>query len=175
MCRGKGPGIALFLALARWAAQSDSPFSYLFMGNSGHELDNIGAHHTLDKYAPPVKDVACWIHLGASIATRNWEKTDSGFKPTDQVNPSLNLAGTKELMPILQETFENVPGYKPRSEGRITGELRHFMSAGYQAFGFFGGHRFFHTGFDTPETTGPEFLEPVARALVHSIKRLENQ
>jgi hypothetical protein len=70
----RGSGVALFLELARWAAKGDSKYSYLFLGNSGHELDNLGAHHTLDKYAPPVEDVACWIHLGASIAARNWAR-----------------------------------------------------------------------------------------------------
>jgi hypothetical protein len=145
------------------------------MGNSGHELDNIGAHHTLDKYAPAAEDVACWIHLGASIATRDWEKTESGYQPSDKVNPSLNLVGTEDLMPVLMAAFTNVPGYKPRSKGRVAGELRHFMSAGYRAFGFFGGHRYFHTRLDTPETTGPEFLEPVARALVQVIQNLEGK
>ncbi len=173
-CAGeRGPGVALFLALARWASQSKSRFSYLFMGNSGHELDNIGAHHTLDKYAPPVKDVACWIHLGASIATRAWKRTEKGFKPLPKVNDRLNLVGTEDLMPILNAAFENVPGYKPRSKGRIAGELRHFITAGYRAFGFFGGHAFFHTRQDTPATTGPEFLEPVGGALIKSIQEVE--
>lgn len=77
-CAGeRGPGVALFLALARWAAASDSPFSFLFLANAGHELDNLGAYHTLDTYPPPAAAVAAWIHLGASIATRAWEEDPS--------------------------------------------------------------------------------------------------
>ncbi|MBW2060705.1 MAG: hypothetical protein JRI95_03995 [Deltaproteobacteria bacterium] len=175
-CAGeRGPGVALFLALARWAGQSQSQFSYLFLGNSGHELDNIGAHHTLDKYAPSVEEVACWIHLGASISTRAWEKTPSGLKPLPKVYGHLNLVGTEDLMPILKPAFENVPGFVPRSRGRVAGELRHFMAAGYRAFGFFGGHPFFHTRYDTPATTEPAFLEPVGIALIDVIQKLEEK
>lgn len=165
-CAGeRGPGVALFLALARWAVKADLPYSLLFLGNSGHELDNIGAHHTMDKYAPTTDDVALWVHLGASIATRQWKRGEDGPIPLEVVNKGLNLAGTKDLMPYLESAFKNVPGYKPRFEGRIAGELRHFMKAGYRAFGFFGGHFYFHTELDTPRTTEPKLLEPVARAL----------
>lgn len=38
-----------------------------------------------------------------------------------------------------------------------------------------GGYLYFHTRLDTPETTGPEFLEPVGRALVRTIEQLEEQ
>ena len=175
-CAGeRGPGVALFLALARWAAQSGSTLSYLFLSNSGHELDNMGAHFTLDAYAPPSKDVACWIHLGASIATREWQKTDQGLKPLPDVNKNLSLAGTEDLMPLLKPAFQNVPGYAPRSQGPIAGELRHFVSAGYRVFGFFGGHAYFHTMMDTPATTNPALLEPVGRALVEVIRQVEAQ
>lgn len=175
-CAGeRGPGVALFLALARWAAKADSPYSFLFLGNSGHELDNTGAHHTLDKYAPPVDDVALWIHLGASIGTRLWKKGPDGPQPLNEVNKGLNLVGTKELVPVLEAAFAGVAGYKPRSEGRVAGELRHFIKAGYQAFGFFAGHYFFHTKQDTPATTEPAFLEPVARALAEVVTEISKQ
>jgi len=173
-CAGeRGPGVALFLALARWAGQSDSQMSYLFLSNSGHELDNMGAHFTMDAHAPPIQDVACWIHLGASIATREWQRTKQGLQPLPEVNQHLNLAGTEDLMPILRAAFADVPGYSPRSTGRIAGELRHFMAAGYRVFGFFGGHAYFHTRMDTPATTDPALLEPVGRALVRVIRQVE--
>ena len=175
-CAGeRGPGVVLFLGLARWAAQSDSDFSYLFLANSGHELDNMGAHFSLSKFAPKTADVATWIHLGASIATRQWEMTDAGPKPLAKVNDKLSLTGVDDLVPVLEDAFADAPGYDPysASEGRVAGELRHFIDSGYRAFGIFGGHFFFHTRNDTPATTGPEFLEPVGQALVKVIQELE--
>jgi hypothetical protein len=66
-----------------------------------------------------------------------------------------------------------VPEYTPRSGGFIAGELQHFIEAGYRAFGFFGGHHFFHTPHDTPATTEPAFLERVASALVDVVEKVE--
>lgn len=175
-CAGeRGSGVALFLWLARWAAPRDSDLSYLFLGNSGHELDNMGAHHSLDKYAPPVDEVVCWIHLGASIGTRAWEASGEGFKPLARVNGVGNIVGTPDLVPLLEAAFDGVEGPTPRSGDPVAGELRHFIAAGYRAFGLYGGHHFFHTTQDTPQTTSPELLAPVGAALVHVLETLEEE
>lgn len=186
-CAGeRGPGVALWLGLARWAAAHDSAVSYRFIANSGHELANIGAHRSLEG-APPPEEVLCWLHLGASIATRAWERIETDwrplpgqstrrpyeFRPLPRVHDQGHLVGAKELLPVLQAAFANVPGYTPRSGEPIRGELRHFVRAGYTAFGMFGGHQFFHTRRDTPQTTAPEFLEPVARALAETLVAVE--
>ena len=68
-CAGeRGPGVALFLGLARWAAERSGDHSLMFLGNTGHELDQVGAHHTLESNAPSTGDVSMWIHLGASCS-----------------------------------------------------------------------------------------------------------
>lgn len=172
-CAGeRGPGVALFLGLARWLAREDFPYSLRFIGNSGHELDNIGAHYSLDDYGPPPEDVACWIHLGASIATRAWDaETD---QPLPEYNDALNIVSTPELLPIITEAFQNVSAYNPRAEGPVLGELRHFMNSGYRAWGFFGGHHYFHTPLDTEVCTAPELLEPVGQSLKNVIRALSD-
>ena len=71
----RGPGVALFLALARWAAKHPTEDSYLFVASSGHELGGAGIKSFMDKYAPPPDQVTCWLHLGASISAYDWEKT----------------------------------------------------------------------------------------------------
>ncbi len=179
-CAGeRGPGVALFLGLARYAAEHEGEMSYMFIANSGHELDNAGAHASLDERAPGVNDVECWIHLGASIATRKWEAIEGGFKPLPEVqtNPETrtigHIVGTPDLLPLLQRAFKEVPGPTPRSGGPVFGELRHFIDAGYRSFGFFGGHHYFHTRLDTPATTEPEFLEAVGSALARVISKLD--
>ncbi len=173
-CAGeRGPGVALFLGLARWAATHESPYSFLFIANSGHELDNLGAHHSIDASAPPPEEVACWIHLGASIATREWEETEAGARVLDSPNRTGHLVGTSDLLPHLKAAFQPVDWIRPRSGGMVAGELRHFMNAGYRCFGFFGAHHYFHTQLDTPETTAPEYLEPIGSGLVEMIRLLE--
>lgn len=170
-CAGeRGPGVALWLALARWAAESKSPHSFLFIANSGHELDFLGARHALDHYALPVADVACWIHLGASIATRAWEIRDGVSIALDAPQTTGNLVTVPALETRVRAAFADVPFLAPRSSGPVAGELQHFIEAGYPAMGFFGGHHYFHTRRDLPKTTAPEFLGPVARSLVKLIE-----
>jgi len=169
-CGGeRGPGVALWLALARWAAMHDSDLSFLFVGTSGHELDNMGAHHfAASGIAPAPEDVVVWLHLGASIGTRLWEDSASGCLPLATRNPG-NLVGSPELMPILEAAFGGLPALVPRS-GESKGELRVVLEHGYRAFGFYGGHPWFHTPRDMPESTEPAFLEPIAHACVAALE-----
>ena len=172
-CGGeRGPGVALWLALARWAAIHDSDLSFLFVGTSGHELDYMGAHQfTASGLAPAPVEVAVWLHLGASIGTRLWEDSGSGWRPLAIRNPG-DLVGSPELVPILEAAFEGVPALIPRG-GESKGELRVVLEHGYRAFGFYGGHPWFHTPRDVPESTEPAFLEPIARAVVQAIETSE--
>ena len=172
-CGGeRGPGVAMWLALARWAAESDSNLSFLFVGTSGHELDYMGAHHfAASGVAPSPADVVVWLHLGASIGTRLWEGSGSGWRPLATRNPG-NLVGSPELAPILEAAFEGVPALTPRS-GESKGELRVVLEHGYRAFGFYGGHPWFHTPRDVAESTEPAFLEPIARAVVQALETTE--
>jgi len=179
-CAGeRGPGVALFLGLARWAARRDSDVSYMFIANSGHEIGSMGAHFTLDEYVPDkgvdTENVICWIHLGASIACRKWERTDEGLTPLDDVTSGW-LQGIPDFVPLLKTAFADVKGYEEDIQiGSVLflGELKHFINAGYNTFGFFGANTFFHQREDAPEDTGPELLEPVGKALMQVIEELE--
>lgn len=169
----RGTGVALWLALAEWAAARNSGASFLFIGNSGHELDNLGADKFLHSpLAPKPADVTLWIHLGAGIASREWERAGNGWKPAPGFRPG--LLGTREqFIPLLKEAFAGVP-YAPNS-ARILGELKEVMEAGYPAFGLIAGTVFGHTRDDRPDSTGPEFLEPIARSLVKAIEAMEER
>jgi len=172
-CGGeRGPGVALWLSLARWAALRDTDLSFLFVGTSGHELDYMGAHHfAASGVAPAPAEVVVWLHLGASIGTRLWEDSESGWLPLAARNPG-NLVGSPELASILEAAFEGVPALTPRS-GESKGELRVVLEHGYRAFGFYGGHPWFHTPRDVAGSTEPAFLEPIARAVVQAIETTE--
>jgi hypothetical protein len=172
-CGGeRGPGVALWLAIAKWAAMRSSDTSFLFVGTSGHELDNMGAHFFSDSESAPKPDqVMCWLHLGASIGTRQWEQADGGWRPLPARSPG-NLVGSPELLPILESAFEDVGALDPRS-GESKGELRVVFERGYRGFGFFGGHPWFHTPRDVAGSTEAAFLEPIAHACVTALDGIE--
>lgn len=173
-CAGeRGPGVALFLGLARWAAEREGTHSLLFLGNTGHELDQIGAHSTLEENAPPIEDVSLWIHLGASIAAREYGPESEGFPPLDRIHEGGNLVGTKALGPILNAAFAEVDSLQPRTEGPVFGELREFMNAGYNAYGFFGNFLYFHTALDSGPVTTPALLEPIGAAIAQTIEAID--
>jgi hypothetical protein len=172
-CAGeRGPGIALFLGLARWASRRPSGASFLFVSTSGHELGGLGMRAFQKELAPPPDRVLCWIHLGAGIATYTWEETASGLKRLREPDSRRYLMTSPDLVPMLTATFAGLPGLTPVVD-RAVGEFEFMIKAGYRTFGIAAGHRFHHTPADSPEMTGPEILEPVGRALVNSVESVE--
>lgn len=174
-CAGeRGPGIAMFLGLARWASRRPSGAGFLFVSTSGHELGGLGMRAFLKELAPPPEQVLCWIHLGAGIATYLWEETATGLKRLREPDPKRFLMTRPDLVPLLTTTFAGLSGLTP-NVNRAVGEFEFMLKAGYRIFGIAAGHRFHHTPADSPEMTGPEILEPVGRALVRSIEMIENR
>jgi hypothetical protein len=177
-CGGeRGPGVALLLGLARWAAKSDSKTSYIFIANSGHEMAYMGAHAAFDEYLPEHKitkdNVACWFHLGAAIACRRWRKTGDEFIFLDEPNKVFYLAAVPGLIGPVKESFGGVKGLTMGS-GNYAGELTGIVKGGFKACGFFGANYFFHTKEDTQKETSPAFLKPVGEGMAQFFKTLES-
>ena len=173
-CAGeRGPGIALFLGLARWASRRKSGSSFLFVSTSGHELGGLGMSAFLKDLAPARERVLCWTHLGAGIATYSWEETAAGLRRLREPDSKRLLMSTPDLVPVLTTTFAGLRGLTPTVD-RAVGEYEFMHKAGYRVFGIAAAHRFHHTPADSPETTGPEIMEPVARALVRTIELIES-
>src|SRR6187402_80976 len=87
-CGGeRGSGIAVWLALAKWAASEKSKYTFVFTGNSGHEHAFKGAHEFLERNAPPVDKTHLWIHFGAGAATLEYKSTASGLVKQTNVDP----------------------------------------------------------------------------------------
>ncbi len=63
-----------------------------------------------------------------------------------------NLITAPIFLEILDRNFRGVFDYKPNA-GRLEGELKHLIDAGYPAFGLWGFLNAFHTRSDTPATT----------------------
>jgi hypothetical protein len=172
-CAGeRGPGIALFLALARWASRRPSGASFLFVSTSGHELGGLGMRAFQKELAPAPERVLCWLHLGAGIATYSWDETPAGLRILREADPKRSLMTSRDLAPLLTSTFAGLPGLTPTVD-RAVGEFEFMLKAGYKTFGIAAGHRFHHTPADSPEMTGPEVLEPVGRALINTLEAIE--
>jgi len=169
----RGPGVALFLGLARWASGRPSGASFLFVSTSGHELGGLGMRAFQKELAPPPSRVLCWLHLGAGIAAFSWEETTTGWKRLHEPDSRRSLMSSPDLAPLLTAAFAGQPGLTP-TVGRAVGEFEFIIKAGYRTFGIAASHRFHHTPADSPEMTGPEILEPVGRALINTIEAIES-
>jgi hypothetical protein len=176
-CAGeRGPGVALSLALARWASERDSTVSYLFDANSGHETIGTGIKRFIEDLAPSPERTLAWIHLGATIATWDWKETAGGLVKRARPEDYRVICSSEELLPLLNTAMAGLPGLEPRA-GQGIGEMREVIRMGYRGFGVNGGpYRYFHTPEDRPEVgTAPELLEPMATALVRALELLEEK
>jgi hypothetical protein len=169
----RGPGIALFLGLARWANRRPGGSSFLFVSTSGHEIGGLGMRAFLKDLAPTPDRVLCWLHLGAGIASYAWEETQSGPRRLQEPDSRRLLMTSPDFVPLLTTTFAGHPGLTP-TVGRAVGEFELILKAGYRGFGIAAAHRFHHTPADSPEMTGPEIIEPVGRALVNALETLQS-
>jgi hypothetical protein len=173
-CGGeRGPGIAIQLALARWAAARPDSLNYLFVATSGHELDFLGArlYHAAGLAPPPARTRA-WLHLGASIATPPWERVDGELRPAAAVTGGL-LQATQPFAGAMQAAFAHLPMYRLRTDTRV-GEFRDLVEHGYEGMGVVGGSNpWFHVPGDPPEAVCARTLEAVARATADALRAAE--
>lgn len=168
-CGGeRGSGLAMFVALARWAAQRDGQTSYTFVANSAHEIGYAGMRAFLEERAPKPDAVACWFHIGANVALLPEARPAEGTGQT-------RLFTTKpEWESKLAPLFQDAPWVRVATGRQPNGELALVAPGGYEALNLAGGgNRFMHSPQDGPEATGPAVLEPLARALIRMMQAIE--
>ncbi len=165
-CGGeRGSGLAVWLALAKWAASEKLDYTFVFTANSGHEHAFKGAHEFLIRNAPPVDKTRLWIHLGAGAATLEWKKTESGLVKQINVDPNRQFFYSAEVEPAFSSAFKNIGAQKILSTTNPGGELMYVARKGYTRFaGVSYGHPFFHVKTDDANTTSPKILEETAKA-----------
>lgn len=164
----RGPGIAIWLALADWAPRVFPRHSLLFVANSGHEYENLGAGHLVDSFGPPPAETDFWLHLGANAATRDWQEIPGRLLPLPSADPNRFLMTSADLVDNARAIFKGQPGIEmtyPSSEG-TAGELSEIVKAGYPRHaGIFGAHRHHHAPTDDLSTIVIEPLAATARGL----------
>lgn len=176
-CGGeRGPGVAAWLALARWVAIQKLPYTFIFTGNSGHELGFWGGKEFLDNGAPPVDKTKLWVHLGAGIATLSWKVTPSGLVKESKVDASRNFFYSASVKESFEPAFKDLAGNKWEIKEKSGGELIEVIQKGYaNVAGAAYSHPFFHMKGDDETKTSPEILEEVALAFKNFITDVINR
>lgn len=165
-CAGeRGPGIAIWLALAGWAPRAFPDHSLLFVANSGHEYENLGAGHLVEEFGPPPLATDFWLHLGANAATRDWHEIPGRLLPLPSADPNRFLMTSPDLVERARQIFKGQPGLEmsySSAEG-TAGELTAVVKAGYPRHaGVFGAHRHHHAPSDMISTVAAEPLAATA-------------
>lgn len=165
-CAGeRGPGIAIWLELARWAKAALPAYDLAFIANSGHEYENLGSAHALETAVPKPAKTAIWLHLGANIAARDWQDLTGTLLPLPSADPQRYLVVSPHLLAPARLAFAGEPGLEVPypSDAFSAGELTNILKAGYPSVvGVFGAHRFHHTRDDDARCVS---AASVARAL----------
>jgi len=167
----RGPGIANFLALARTVAAEKWPADFVFIATAGHEIGHGGMELFLKDGAPRPKDTLAWVHFGSSNACYGFGEGPQGVVRTGTPDAARVLVLSKSAVALAGETLGAIKATPVVAEKQAVGELRDVHAAGYPNFlGLAGHHRFFHTPGDDVSSTGPEILEPVARAFADAVR-----
>lgn len=148
----RGPGVAVWLALARWAPAVFTNHDLAFVSASGHEYEYLGAKHLLHEQAPAPDATDFWLHLGANVAARDWHEAGARqLLPLPSADPQRFLLTSADAVSAARSAFAGQPGVESAypAQGNASGELADIEAAGYRRFaGIFGAHRFHHTPLD---------------------------
>lgn len=147
----RGPGVAVWLDLARWAARALPDHDLAFVCNTGHEYEYLGAAEAMKQIAPPPAQTRFWLHLGANVAARDWQEIPGRWAPLPSVDSQRFLSITPALLPLARKIFAGQIGFEaPVSSADLAaGELEEVIKAGFSpAAGVFGVHRYHHTAED---------------------------
>lgn len=168
----RGTGTAAFLALAAWAARA-TQHSVFLLNSGAHEYFFAGARRAME-LAPAPADTSLWVHLGASLATRDRLE----FRGHEQLLPSADSNRTVMASPAMLETvrtaFAGLTGLE-QPQPVMTGisELGEIAGHGYErCFAVLGIPRVFHSPLDTLEVVSGELLAPVVESHAAAIRRV---
>lgn len=171
----RGPGVAIFLALAKALPAAAPDASLIFAAFSGHEYANLGGRIFSGTLAPPPEATRLWCHLGAGLAARSWHEIGGRrLAPLSHAEDQRFLLASPDLLDAARAAFAGEAGLAdpyPLTPETAAGELTHIARAGYpRAVGAFSAHAYHHSANDRLQTTSGELVAPVARAFFDIIQ-----
>lgn len=175
-CAGeRGPGIAAWLWLARWASKAVQGHNLAFVCNTAHEYEYLGASEALKTFTPRPAATHFWLHLGANVAARDWHEGIGQWRPLPSVDTQRFLSLSPSLLALAREVFAGHPGLEaPYSSDTLSaGELTEIIAAGYApAAGVLGIHRYHHVAEDDAQCVSAASVASTAAAFQSLIERL---
>ncbi|HEU4625173.1 MAG TPA: hypothetical protein VFS52_10445 [Steroidobacteraceae bacterium] len=175
-CAGeRGPGVAAWLWLARWASRQVRSRNLAFVCNSGHEYEYLGASEALKTFTPKPAETQFWLHLGANVAARDWHETVGQWRALPSVDTQRFLSISSSLLPLAREVFAGHAGLEaPYATDTLSaGELTEIVAAGYApAAGVFGIHRYHHVAEDDARCVSAASVASTAAAFQRLLQRL---
>lgn len=166
-CGGeRGPGIAMFLAIAAWA-RDHVPHDIVLVATAGHEVGHSGmARFLASKAAPAPAATALWLHLGASIATYARAGSDEANRATRYAlfSGTLAPAAQRHLAGAFVPVDTSVAAFGEVADVARAGYPHHLGFAGY------GPHH--HLPSDTAAATAPHLLADAWQRLVATVSEV---
>lgn len=133
----RGPGIAMWLQLAEWLADSDLDANVLLTALSGHELAGLGMQALVDSSAlPGPESTVLWLHLGSGIAVKT--------PLLSAVSSARGLADAVQQTLITNTALE----YWPEEKTPKGSEQYQALRLGYPVVGLFGADPAIHSRLD---------------------------
>jgi hypothetical protein len=164
----RGSGLAAWLSLAHWLAAMPHGVNVELLATSGHEYTYFGGERYLREKAPPPAQTKLWVHIGASLAARDWHELGPELRPLPSADAQRVLTATADIIGPVRSAFHGLPGLEatyPADRANAGGELVNVLEAGYHsAIGEYGIHRYFHTQRDDMRCVSGELVTPVAAA-----------
>jgi len=133
----RGSGIAIWIEVAGRIAANRGRRTLNLVASSGHELHHLGLDHYIRDLGAAAHHVHAWMHLGASIGSRNGQ---AAYAASDDelfnvATDALNARGLeRRAFPVGNAGFGEA-----RNIGEINGRFASFL----------GGHPYFHSSLDT--------------------------
>lgn len=176
----RGPGVAVWLALARWASVALLDHDIAFVSASGHEYEYLGAKRMLSEGTVPAPhETDLWLHLGANVAARDWHEAGSlGLLPLPSADPQRFLVASERVIGTARKAFAGLPGLESPypEQGNAGGELGDIAAAGYpNVAGIFGAHRFHHAAQDDLRCVRGELVDSVTDGCKHFLSASLNR
>ena len=155
----RGGGIAIWLEVAGRIATNPGRRSLNLVASSGHELHHLGLEHYISQLGADAQDVHAWMHLGASIGSRNG-------------TPSY-AASDDDLFSVATDAL-SVHGLERRAfpvGSAGFGEARNIGEIGGRFVSLLGGHPYFHSPRDTYDRcVDPDALAKHTEAVEHILR-----
>lgn len=169
----RGPGVAAWLWMARWAVKAAGGYNLAFVCNTGHEYENLGAAEAIKATAPRPADTHFWLHLGANVASRDWHELTG--QPLPSVDTQRFLSVSPALQPLASAVFAGQAGLEaPYTVDKLNaGELIEIVAAGYTSVaGVFGLHRHHHVASDDARCVSAPLVASTAAAFQKLLERV---